>query len=179
LKKISKKNYNRIGVLGGTFDPPHIGHLHISKISLKKLKLNKLLWVITKKNPLKHKPFLSKQKRIRLSKKITKKERKIFVRDLENSIKSTSAFDLLKYVSIKNPKAEIFFIIGADNLEKFHKWKNWEKITMVAKIVVFPRKKYSLKSFNLKVLKKLGKKDIMFIKSKKINISSSLIRKFW
>jgi len=52
LRKFSKKNI-KVGILGGTFDPPHIGHLHISKIALKKLKLNKLIWVITKKNPLK------------------------------------------------------------------------------------------------------------------------------
>ena len=53
MLKLSKKKYNKIGILGGTFDPPHKGHLHISKIALKKLKLNKILWVVTKKNPLK------------------------------------------------------------------------------------------------------------------------------
>jgi nicotinate-nucleotide adenylyltransferase len=179
LKKISKKKNNKIGILGGTFDPPHMGHLYISKIALKKLKLDKILWVITKKNPLKSKPFLSKKKRIKLSKKITKNEKKIFVKDLESKIKSTNTFDLLNYINIKNPKEKIFFIVGADNLKKFHKWRHWKKIPELAKIVVFPRNKYSIKSFNLKVIKKLRKKDIIFIKAKKVNISSSLIRKFW
>ena len=59
-----KKNLNKIGILGGTFDPPHIGHLYISKIALKKLKLKKLIWIITKKNPLKQKPYLSIKTRI-------------------------------------------------------------------------------------------------------------------
>jgi nicotinate-nucleotide adenylyltransferase len=58
LPELSKKNI-RIGILGGTFDPPHLGHLHISKVGIAKLKLNKLIWVITKKNPLKHKPYLN------------------------------------------------------------------------------------------------------------------------
>jgi len=56
LRKFSKKNI-KVGILGGTFDPPHIGHLQISKIALKKLKLDAVIWVITKQNPLKQKPY--------------------------------------------------------------------------------------------------------------------------
>ena len=52
------KIYNNIGILGGTFDPPHRGHVHISKIALKKFKLKKLLWIVTNQNPLKKKPYL-------------------------------------------------------------------------------------------------------------------------
>jgi len=54
----------KIGILGGTFDPPHKGHLEISKFSLKKLKLNFIIWAITKKNPLKKKPMISLKNRI-------------------------------------------------------------------------------------------------------------------
>ena len=53
MKKNIKKNYKKIGILGGTFDPPHIGHLNISKLALKKLKLKKVIWIITKQNPFK------------------------------------------------------------------------------------------------------------------------------
>ena len=56
MKKFLKRKNSKIGILGGTFDPPHIGHLHISKIALKKLKLDCVMWLITKKNPLKQKP---------------------------------------------------------------------------------------------------------------------------
>ena len=88
MHKLFKKNI-KVGVLGGTFDPPHIGHLYISKIALSKLKLNKLIWAITKKNPLKKKPHFDIKKRIKLSKRITNKEKKIDVFCFDNKIKSS------------------------------------------------------------------------------------------
>ena len=69
MKKNINKSYEKIGILGGTFDPPHIGHLHISKVALKKLKLKKILWIVTKKNPFKKKPYLNEKIRMQLSKK--------------------------------------------------------------------------------------------------------------
>ncbi len=179
MQKLSKKNYTKIGILGGTFDPPHKGHLYISKFALKKLKLNKLIWIVTKKNPLKKKPYLSTKERINLSKKMTEKEKKIFVKYYDDKIKSINTFNLLNYIKKKNQKTTLFFLIGADNLAKFHKWKNWKKIPKLAKIAVFPRQNYSIKSLNSIASKKLSKKDLIYISSKKINISSSLIRKFW
>ncbi len=178
MHKLSKKNI-KIGILGGTFDPPHIGHLHISKIGIKKLGLTKLIWIITKKNPLKKKPYLNVKTRTLLSKKIIKKKRKIVVQNLEGKVKSINTFDLLKYVKSKNKKAKIYFLIGADNLINFHKWKNWRTIPELAKLVVFARQNYSAKALNSIALKKFEKKDWLYIPGKKINISSSLIRKFW
>ena len=171
-----KKNFNKIGILGGTFDPPHRGHLHICKIALDKLKLNKILWVVTKKNPLKEKPHLSKDVRIKLSKKIIGNNKKIFIKYFDDKIKNSNTFYLLSFIKKKNIKSNLFFLMGADNLREFHKWKKWDKIPKIAKIVVFPRTNYSLRSI---VSKKISKKDLIYIKARKINISSSLIRKFW
>ena len=179
MQSLFKKNYTKIGILGGTFDPPHKGHLYISKIALKKLKLNRLIWIVTKNNPLKEKPYLNIKTRINLSKKITRKEKKIFVKYYEDKIKSINTFNLLNYIKKKNQKAKLFFLIGADNLAKFHKWNNWKKIPKLAKIVVFSRQNFPIRSTKLIASKKLNKKDFIYIKSKKINISSSLIRKFW
>ena len=176
MRKLYKKKNTKIGILGGTFDPPHKGHLYISKFALKKLKLNKLIWVITKKNPLKKKPYLHLKLRINLAKKIINKEKKIRVKYYDAKIKSVNTFKLLNFIRKKNKRAKIFFLIGADNLVKLHKWYNWKKISGLAKIVVFPRKNYHTKPI---ATKKLDKKDLIYIRSKKINISSSLIRKFW
>ena len=175
MQKLFKKNYNKIGILGGTFDPPHQGHLYISKVALKKLSLKKILWVITKKNPLKNKPYLKLKERIKLSKKITRKSKKISIKYFDDKIKSTNTFNLLNYIK-KKTKADLFFLMGADNLKKFHKWKNWKQIAKLAKIVVLPRKHHSRNSI---ATNNLNRKDLIYINSKKINISSSLIRKFW
>ena len=169
----------KIGILGGTFDPPHIGHFYISTFALKKLKLNKVIWAVTKKNPLKKKPKLNIFTRIKLSRKIAFKEKKIIVLSYDNKIKSANTFDLLSYIKKKKKKAKLYFLIGADNLKKFHKWNNWKKIPELAKIVVFPRKNYLIKKNKYIVSKSLKKRDLIYINSKKVNISSSLIRKFW
>jgi len=168
-----------LGILGGTFDPPHFGHLYISKVSLKILKLNKLIWAITKKNPLKKTPHLNIKTRIKLSKKITNNEDKIFVKFFDNKIKSKNTYNLLNYIKRKQKNSKLYFLIGADNLSKFHTWNNWKKIPKLAKIVVFPRESHLSKKNKYIASKSLNKKDFIYINSKKINISSSLIRKFW
>ena len=164
--------------MGGSFDPPHKGHLHISNIALKKLKLDSLIWVVAKQNPFKKKPRLSTKKRVKLSQKMTKKQKKISVKYLDDKIKSRNTFDLLNFLKKKNRKKKLYFLIGADNLIKFHKWEKWKKIPQLAKIVVFARSNYSTKALNSIASKSLGKKDWIYINSKKMNISSSLIRKF-
>jgi len=178
LRKNKKNDQIKIGILGGTFDPPHKGHLYISKIALEKLKLKKILWIVTKKNPLKNRPYLKIKERIRLSKKITNKNKKISVKFFDVKIRSTNTYNLLKYLK-KKMKANLFFLMGSDSLKNFNKWKKWKKIPKIAKMVVFPRKNYPIKLSNYLRIKKLEKKDWIYINSKTVNISSSLIRKFW
>ena len=100
------------------------------------------------------------------------------VKYLDDVVKSKNTFNSLNYLKKKNKKAKLFLLIGADNLINFHKWNKWEKIPELAKIVVFARSNYSTKALNSTASKKLKKKDWMYINSKKMNISSSLIRKF-
>jgi len=179
LKTLSKKKYIKIGLLGGTFDPPHIGHIQISKIGIKRFKLKKLLWLITKKNPFKNKAYFSLNNRLKLSKLLTKNEYKITVGHLEKKIKSNKVFYLLRYLKKKNPNTKFYFFMGSDNLIKFHKWYKWRKIPLLAKMVIFARPGYEL-NFNKYIKKKkLDKNNWIYINAKKVNISSSLIKKFW
>ena len=167
----------KIGILGGTFDPPHRGHLAISKFSLKKLKLNFIIWAITKKNPFKKKPIMPLKRRILLSKKITKLTKKIKIKSYDNQIQSSETIDLVRYLKKKEKKAEYFFLIGSDNLVNFHRWKSWKKLSKLCRITVFPRNGYVRKSLNSKAIKTMGNSNFLLLKSKMINISSSKIRK--
>ena len=172
-----KKNFtNRIGVLGGTFDPAHIGHLKISIEAKKKYKLKKIIWAITKKNPFKNKSSLSLRQRINFAKKINIKNKFITVKFFEDKIKSNKTIDLLKYLK-KNKSYELYFIIGADNLITFHKWKGFKDIIRISKILVFDRDGYKSKALKSPVYKKYHKKRVEFIKFNKVKISSSQLRK--
>ena len=174
MKKIKK---NKIGILGGTFDPAHIGHIKISKEAKKKFHLNKVFWVITKKNPFKKKSFFSLKKRINHAKKINLNNKFIKIYFFEDKIKSNKTIDLMKFLKNRYKKTEFFFIMGADNLINFHKWKKWNKIAEISKILVFNRLNYKSKSLKSISFKKLNKKRLQFINFKKINISSSQLRK--
>ena len=179
MQKLIKKKNIKIGILGGSFDPPHKGHLHISNVALKKFNLNKVMWAITKKNPLKKKPYLNIKDRIKLSKNITKKYKKIFVYYFDDKTNSESTFDLLKYIKKKQKKAELYFLMGDDNLKKFHRWYKWQKIPSLAKIIVFAREYNSIEKISYSAKKQLKKRGLIYIGSKKVKISSSLIKKFW
>ena len=164
-----------IGLLGGSFDPAHKGHLGISKIALRKLKLNKIYWVITKKNPFKNKTFYSLNERIKYAKKITKNQKKIKIIYLDNIIKSSRIINLINYFIKKKKIKNIYFIIGSDNLLRFHKWKSWKKILKLVKLIVFSRRGYDRKGMKSLVAKNF-KNRIIFIKNKPITISSTQLK---
>ena len=173
--KYNKKK--KIGILGGSFDPAHKGHIKISDEAKKQFKIDEIIWAITKKNPFKSKSFFELKKRITFAKKITKRYKFISVKFYEDKIKSNKTINLINYIKRKNIKSEIFFLMGADNLISFHKWHRWQKISSKCNILVFDRTKYKSKSLKSIAFKKLSKKGLKFIKFKKVNISSSKLRK--
>ena len=168
---------NEIGILGGSFDPVHKGHLQISKIAIKKIKLKKIYWVVTKKNPFKKKPFFSLKQRLTKIKKLLGKSKIIEVLYLDGIIRSSRSIDVVKYILKKKKPKNLYFIIGSDILSELHKWKSWKKIVKLTKLVVFSRIGYDKTSKGSTVVKYLKKKNIIFIKNKPIQISSTFLRK--
>tara|TARA_B100001121_G_scaffold297396_1_gene303805 strand:+ start:2383 stop:2919 length:537 start_codon:yes stop_codon:yes gene_type:complete len=174
---MSKLQTVKIGILGGSFDPAHKGHVIISKIALKKIGLKKIYWIITKKNPFKTKAFFSLKERIKLAKKITKKIKNIEVMYLDGILKSSRSIKVIQYILKKRKPKDLYFIVGSDILIKFHKWHSWKRIVKLTKLVVFSRKGYDKKSKKTVVVKYLNKNNITFIKNNPIQISSSILKK--
>ena len=172
-----KPSNKSVGILGGSFDPVHRGHLAISKIAYKKIKLKKIYWLITKKNPFKKKAHFSLENRIKLAKKASKDFKKIKVLYLDKKIKSSRSIDLINYFIKTKKFKDIYFIIGSDILIELHKWKSWKKLVKLTKLVVFSRKGYDMKGKNSFVAKYLKNKNIIYIKNKPIVISSTFIKK--
>ena len=166
----------KIGILGGSFDPAHKGHLAISKEAKKRFDLKKIIWAITRKNPFKDESKTTLSKRINYCKKIIGSNSFIRVKFYEDIIKSNKTIDLINYIK-KNNGIEVYFIMGADNLINFHKWHKSKSISQKCNILVFDRHGYKKNSLKSKTFKTLNKDNLKFIEFKKVNISSSQLRK--
>ena len=166
----------KIGVLGGTFDPAHKGHLEISKQAKKRFGLKNIVWAITKQNPFKDESKSNLRSRMQFAKKIIGKNNHIKVKFYEEKIGSNRIVDLIEHL-IKEKKNEIYFIMGADNLINFHKWHKWKSIIKKCNILVFDRQGYKAKSLKSVTFNGTNNKNLTFVNFNKVNISSSQLRK--
>ena len=120
LENKLKSQKIKIGILGGTFDPAHKGHLEISKQAKKRFGLKNIIWAITKQNPFKNESKSNLRSRMQFAKKMIGKNNYIKVKFYEEKIGSNKTIDLIKHLT-KEKKYEIYFLMGADNLINFHK----------------------------------------------------------
>ena len=176
LESNQKSKKIKIGVLGGTFDPAHKGHLEISKQAKRRFKLKNIVWAITKRNPFKSKSKSNLKNRIQFAKTLIGKNDYIKIKFFEKKIGSNKTIDLIEYLK-KRKKNEIYFIMGADNLINFHKWHRWKSIIKKCNILIFDRQGYKTKSLKSVTFNISNKKNLIFINFKKVNISSSQLRK--
>jgi len=113
---------------------------------------------------------------MQFAKKLIDKNNYIKVKFYEEKISSNRTIDLIDYLN-KDKKYEIYFIMGADNLINFHKWYKWKSIIQKCYILVFDRSGYKAKSQKSITFRQINKKNLKFINFKKVNISSSQLRK--
>ena len=177
LENKLKPNKKKIGILGGTFDPAHKGHLEISKQAKKRFGLKNIIWAITKQNPFKNQSKSNLRSRMQFAKKVIGKHNYIKVKFYEEKIKSNKTIDLIKHLT-QQKQNEIYFIMGADNLINFHKWYKWKSIIKRCNILVFDRQGYKTKSLKSVTFNSTSNKNLTFINFNKVNISSSQLRKF-
>ena len=127
-----------IGLLGGSFSPPHQGHVHISEVALRMFNLGKIYWVYTKQNPLKKVGPSCLRDRVRETKKLVKNPN-IKLSPIEVMNNFDYSFQLLRFLKKRNRHANFIWVMGEDNIIDFHLWKNWQWIANNVKIAVIAR----------------------------------------
>jgi nicotinate-nucleotide adenylyltransferase len=129
----------RIGLFGGTFDPPHLAHLGASLLGLKRLKLDRVWWLVTPGNPLKNTSGLAPlERRLTVARALTHHPR-IDITGLEAVIKTRYTYDTIKWLKARCPRVRFVWIMGADNLRSFHRWQRWRGIAKLVPFVVIDR----------------------------------------
>jgi nicotinate-nucleotide adenylyltransferase len=141
-----RRSRRRIGLLGGSFNPAHEGHLAISLDALKRLKLDQVWWLVSPQNPLKSRQDMADlPSRMASARKIAADDPRIIVTDLERSFGTTYTVDTVKRLK-RNEKCDFVWLIGADNLLQLPKWRNWRALLNLIPIAVFDREPYSYRA---------------------------------
>tara|TARA_B100000287_G_C20643326_1_gene784282 strand:- start:752 stop:1381 length:630 start_codon:yes stop_codon:yes gene_type:complete len=181
----------KVGILGGSFDPAHYGHIHLSSIALKKMQLDEIWWLVSPQNRLKKKDIIqSFFSRLNYARKLTVNNKKIKVLDLEYVNKLFSSYNSIKFLKTKSRDTKFIWLMGSDNLLNFNKWLNAKQISKTFPVAVIERPSYSYKAINCLGAKQLGKRikkvklsnfnhkfsAWIFIRDKLSNISSTKIR---
>ena len=140
--------HRRIGLLGGSFNPAHRGHLHLSLNALQRLDLDEVWWLVSPQNPLKPvagmAPFAV---RLAEARQVAAGHKHIRVTDLENRLSgSYYTVDTLKALRRRFPRLRFVWLMGGDNLVQIRRWERWAEIFRTVPIVVFDRPPYSLKA---------------------------------
>ena len=145
---LTKRRNMKIGVLGGSFNPAHEGHIHISNIALKEFKLDEIWWLVSPQNPLKTNfAKTNLKKRINYAKQISNGY-KIRVEDLESKFKTNLTSKTLKIILERYKGTKFIWLMGADNLKEINRWFNWKNIFNTMPIAVFDRGVYSYSIIN-------------------------------
>ncbi|MET0170075.1 MAG: nicotinate-nucleotide adenylyltransferase [Aliihoeflea sp.] len=128
-----------IGLFGGSFNPPHKGHLLVAETALRRLRLDALWWIVTPGNPLKAgKEQLSLAQRLALSERMAEDPRiKVTAFEAGQAVRYTA--DTIELVRARNPGVDFVWIMGADNLRDFHLWQRWRDIARSVPIAVIDR----------------------------------------
>jgi len=129
----------RIGLFGGTFDPPHRAHLGASLLALKRLRLDRVWWLVTPGNPLKDTRGLAPlAERLAAARALTRDPR-IAITGFEQDLGVRYSYDTVSYLVKRCPGVRFVWIMGADNLRSFHRWQKWREIARLVPIAVIDR----------------------------------------
>lgn len=129
----------RIGLFGGTFNPPHIGHVMAARIAMRRLKLDRIWWMVSPGNPLKDNSSLpSVAARIAAARALIRDPR-IIVTGLEADLRTHYTFDTLRRLLPRLPGVHCVWIMGGDGLAGFHQWGGWRRIARMIPMAIVDR----------------------------------------
>lgn len=144
----------RIGLLGGSFDPAHGGHLYVSNIALKALNLDYVWWLVSPGNPLKPLP---QPLAVRLTRaRNIVGDARIFVTDIEARMGTCFTADTVAALCRRFPQVDFVWLMGSDNLEQFSRWRRWRQIAANIPIAVVRRPGSILASLQAPLVRRIG-----------------------
>ena len=134
----------RIGLLGGSFNPAHEGHVHISCEAIKRLQLDEVWWLVSPKNPFKSASDIAPApKRLAHARALTRAHPRIVVRDDEIRHGLYYTIDSVAFLKAHYPHTQFVWLMGADNLKHFHRWKGFARLIRLLPFAVIDRAPYS------------------------------------
>ena len=136
----------RIGLFGGTFNPPHAGHLLVSRIAMARMKLDRVWWIVTPGNPLKENAGLPTLASRMAAARTLADHPRIDITGFEAEIGTRYTYDTIEYLARRCPGVDFVWMMGADNLAQFHRWQRWRDIAMLTPIAVIDRPGSTLKA---------------------------------
>jgi nicotinate-nucleotide adenylyltransferase len=185
----------RIGLLGGSFNPPHEGHALVTRLALTRLGLDRVWWLVTPGNPLKSQAELAAlQARVEAARRLVAGPR-VAVTDIEAQIGARYTYDTLAWVTRRAPSVRFVWIMGADNLRQFHLWRHWRDIADLTPIAVVDRPGSTLRAMSSQAAIALGPwrareseasrfadlppPAFLFLHGPRSDLSSTALRRSW
>ena len=148
----------RVGLLGGSFNPAHRGHLHISRLALDRLRLDALWWVVSPQNPLKPASGMAPfEERLAAAARAAKGEPAIRVSDVERRLGTRFAVDTVTQLQAGHPGTRFVWVMGADNMVEVPRWKRWRTVFRTLPIAVFARPSYSFRALSGRAARRFAK----------------------
>lgn len=139
----------RIGLLGGSFNPAHDGHLHVSRQALTLLGLDEIWWLVSPQNPLKPAAGMaSLDDRLDKARLVARDQLEIQVSAVEASLGTRYTVDTVEALRGRHPDNDFVLLVGADILDELHRWRRWEGLFHLVPIAVFARKPYSVSALS-------------------------------
>jgi nicotinate-nucleotide adenylyltransferase len=143
-----------VGLLGGSFNPPHRGHIHISDMALKRLDLDYVWWLVSPQNPLKQSNETAPlDARVALATRLVH-DRRIIVTDAERVLGTRYTIETLLALVRRFPELRFVWLMGSDNLAAFHLWKDWPQIVELMPVAVVMRPGSMLAPLQAKALQR-------------------------